>query len=138
VANLLTQEVFRYLNEEGVTAFGLHISPLELGRLAERTLTQQISASQAKKALKTALEEKRKLDDVMEEQGLNQVVDSAAVLTLANEIAKKMIEKFPSQVNEYRSGKEKMIGFLVGQGLKEAAGKVPAALIQAELKRLMS
>ena len=69
-------------------------------------------------------------DVIIEREGLKQITDSGAIDTLVDEI----ITANPSQVAEYRAGKTKLMGFLVGAAMKASGGKANPAQLNAALK----
>jgi Asp-tRNA(Asn)/Glu-tRNA(Gln) amidotransferase B subunit len=68
---------------------------------------------------------------VIEREGLGQVSDTGLI---ARE-AEAVIAEFPSQVAEYRGGKQQIYGFLVGQVMKRTGGRADARLVNEELRR---
>jgi aspartyl-tRNA(Asn)/glutamyl-tRNA(Gln) amidotransferase subunit B len=66
---------------------------------------------------------------IVEEQGLVQISDEGAILAIVDAV----IEKNPQSVEDFRAGKEKAIGFLVGQIMKETKGKANPALVNKML-----
>jgi len=71
---------------------------------------------------------------IIEREGLGQVSDAG---TIGEEIGAVMAE-FPAQVAEYRSGKQQVFGFLVGQVMKRTAGRADARLVNEELRRRLT
>ena len=72
-------------------------------------------------------------DRIIEARGLRQITDSSAI----DSIVESVIAANPGQVAEYRAGKEKLLGFFVGQVMKETAGKANPAQVNEALKRLL-
>jgi aspartyl-tRNA(Asn)/glutamyl-tRNA(Gln) amidotransferase subunit B len=69
-------------------------------------------------------------DEVIEARGLKQITDSSAIEAIVD----KVIEANPGQAAEYRAGKEKLIGFFVGQVMKETGGKANPGQVNAILR----
>ena len=68
---------------------------------------------------------------MIEARGLRQITDSSAIEAIVD----KVIEANPSQVAEYKAGKDKLIGFFVGQVMKETKGKANPKLVNEIMKR---
>ncbi|MCW5584338.1 MAG: Asp-tRNA(Asn)/Glu-tRNA(Gln) amidotransferase GatCAB subunit B, partial [Gammaproteobacteria bacterium] len=71
------------------------------------------------------------VDDIIEQRGLKQVTDTAAIETLIDEI----IAANPQQVADYRAGKEKLLGFFVGLAMKASGGKLNPGQLNELLKK---
>ena len=69
-------------------------------------------------------------DEVVEARGLKQITDTSAIEAIVD----KVIDANPGQVAEYRAGKDKLIGFFVGQVMKETGGKANPGQVNAILK----
>jgi len=69
-------------------------------------------------------------DDIIEAKGLKQITDDSAIEAVVDSV----IAANPSQVAEYKSGKDKLIGFFVGQVMKETQGKANPGQVNAMLK----
>ena len=77
------------------------------------------------------LEDSSAVDSIIESKGLKQVTDSGAIEALVDEV----IANNPEQVEQYRSGKEKVFGFFVGQAMKASKGKANPAQLNDLLKQ---
>ena len=73
-------------------------------------------------------------DEVIEARGLRQITDSAAIEAIVD----KVIEANPAQVADYRAGKDKLIGYFVGQVMKETGGKANPGQVNAILRQKLS
>ena len=73
-------------------------------------------------------------DEIIEGRGLKQITDTSAI----EEIVDKVIAANPGQVAEYKSGKDKLIGFFVGQVMKETGGKANPGQVNKILKEKLS
>jgi aspartyl-tRNA(Asn)/glutamyl-tRNA(Gln) amidotransferase subunit B len=70
-------------------------------------------------------------DAIIEEQGLKQVTDTGAIEKIVDEV----IAANPGQVEEYRGGKDKLIGFFVGQVMQKSKGKANPGMVNELLKK---
>ena len=73
-------------------------------------------------------------DEIIEAKGLKQITDASAI----EEIVDKVIDANPGQVAEYKAGKDKLIGFFVGQVMKETQGKANPGQVNQLLKQKLS
>jgi aspartyl-tRNA(Asn)/glutamyl-tRNA(Gln) amidotransferase subunit B len=133
VANLLTGEVSRLLNESGMSIQESRFKPEQFSELARLIGNQSISVTAAKQVIGILWTEGGDVNAVVEREGLKQVNDLSAL----DPIIEKIIQDHPKQAEEFRSGKDKLIGFFVGQAMKATAGKAnPAMLQELVLKKL--
>ena len=97
-------------------------SPIQADRLATliaRIKDNTISGKIAKAVFEAMIEDSSNVDDIIEEKGLKQVTDIGEIAKLVNEI----IANNPEQVEQFREGKEQVLGYLVGQAMKLSRGK---------------
>ena len=139
-ANWITGEVLRLVNEAGQQIESSRITPQHIAALVELTATEipgtepLVSSTGAKQALAEAFATGEAIQEIVERLGLKQVSDSGAM----ESAVEKIIAGFPDQVAEYRSGKEKVLGFLVGQVMKQSGGKANPSVAQELLKKKLS
>jgi aspartyl-tRNA(Asn)/glutamyl-tRNA(Gln) amidotransferase subunit B len=135
LAHLLIGEVSRILNEESLEIDGSNFTAVRLADLAQAIQDQTLSSTGAKQVISILHREGGEVRAIIEREGLKQVSDLSALEPVIDQI----IAANPKQVEEYRSGKEKVIGFFVGQAMKATGGKAnPALLQQLMVKKLMS
>ena len=118
VSNWLTQNVAGIRNELGLSIEDLRVqldSIVEVIRLVEG---EEISALVGKEVLEEALRAKRQPLEIVEERGLKQVSDSSELLRVIDAV----LSENPAQVEQFRGGKEGVLGFLVGQVMKATGG----------------
>ena len=127
VSNWLMGETLRLMKEKDTDAENLRFSPENLAKLINLTDTKVINGSVAKEVFEVMFEENADPERYVEEKGLKTVNDESALRkTIAEVIAAN-----PQSVADYKNGKEKAIGFLVGQTMKAMKGKAdPAAVNQ--------
>jgi aspartyl-tRNA(Asn)/glutamyl-tRNA(Gln) amidotransferase subunit B len=123
------------LNEESLEIDGSNFTAVRLADLAQAIQDQTLSSTGAKQVISILHREGGEVRAIIEREGLKQVSDLSALEPVIDQI----IAANPKQVEEYRSGKEKVIGFFVGQAMKATGGKAnPALLQQLMVKKLMS
>ena len=133
-ANWITGEFSRLLNQHAADALRAdHVAlrPQGLAELIGAVEAGNVSSTNAKTVLAEAFETGESPRALIERQGLGQVSDAGAI---GGEIDSVLAE-FPSQVEQYRSGKVQLFGFLVGQVMKRTAGRADARLVNEELRR---
>jgi aspartyl-tRNA(Asn)/glutamyl-tRNA(Gln) amidotransferase subunit B len=124
-ANWLLGEVSATLNQKGVLIDEFSVNAEQLAGLLARIQDKTISNSIAKKVFETMVESGETADAIIESQGLKQVTDTGAIEGWVNEV----IEKNPKQVEQYKGGQTKLLGFFVGQVMKLSQGKADPAVI---------
>lgn len=124
-ANWITGELFGHLNKAGKALEESPITAKQLGELISLITDNTISGKIAKQVFEIMFETGKNPKDIVEEQGLRQVTDTGAIEKAIDEILAANADK----VAEYKSGKDKLFGFFVGQVMKATGGKVnPNAL----------
>ena len=123
VSNWVMGELMRMLNEKGIEADGIPFPAAYLAGLLRLVDDGTISGSAAKRVFTEMFETGEQPKVLVERLGLSQISDER-VLT---EIIKKVMDKNPKSVEDYRSGTTKAMGFLVGQTMKETRGSKPRA-----------
>lgn len=135
VANWIMGDLLGYLNMNGKELSDVKITGQGLGEMIGLLEQGTISGKIAKTVFKEMLESGKLPKQIVEEQGLVQISDEGALLGIVDAV----IERNPQSVEDYRAGKEKAIGFLVGQIMKETRGKANPAMVNKLLaERLQS
>ncbi len=132
-ANWLANELLGRLKERGLEIENSPVSPGRLAGLLDRIADGTISGKIAKDVLDAMMDSDDDADAIIEAKGLKQVTDTAEIDRLIREV----IEAHPQQVAEYRAGKERLLGFFVGQVMKASRGKANPALVNERLKALL-
>jgi aspartyl-tRNA(Asn)/glutamyl-tRNA(Gln) amidotransferase subunit B len=129
-SNWLMSELFGALNKLGKTLDESPVNPKQAAELLGLVADGTISGSIAKQVFEIMLETKQGASAIVEEKGLKQTNDTGAIEA---EIAKIMAAN-EDKVTEYRSGKDKLFGFFVGQTMKAMQGKANPQIINDLLK----
>jgi aspartyl-tRNA(Asn)/glutamyl-tRNA(Gln) amidotransferase subunit B len=133
-ANWVTGEFSRLLNQhaaEGLRASAVALAPEGLAELIGEVEAGRVSATNAKAVLATTFTSGESPRAVIEREGLGQVSDSGLIVREVEAV----LAEFPSQVAEYRAGRQQIYGFLVGQVMKRTDGRADAKLVNEELRR---
>lgn len=119
IANWLMGDVAAYLNTNDKALGELAMQPAQLQRLVEMIDQDVISGKIAKQILRELLETGKDPDRLVGDMGLSQISDEGAIV----EAIREVLAAHPSQVADYHAGKTKVIGFLVGQVMRQTQGR---------------
>tara|TARA_B100000579_G_scaffold112418_1_gene89950 strand:- start:1767 stop:2684 length:918 start_codon:yes stop_codon:yes gene_type:complete len=134
VVNWITSELFSLLNENDLEIKNSPISPENLGRLVKLIKDDVISGKIAKEVLIEMFNTKKDPEKIIEEKGLKQVTDISQIENLVEEV----IKENQKMVEQYLSGKDKLMGFFVGQAMKKSKGKANPKILNEILKERLS
>ena len=129
-ANWVMVEVLGALNREGKEIGQCPISPIMLGGLVGRITDGTISGKIAKEVFEAMWQGEGDADAVIEARGLKQISDEGAIGALIDEV----LRDNPTQVAQYRQGKEQVLAFFVGQVMKKSRGKANPQRLNALLR----
>lgn len=132
--NWVMGDVLRFLNEERRGIRDCPISPAALAQMIRLIQDGTISGKMAKEVSESMYRTGKSPEAIIREKGLVQITDEGA---LAGAIA-EIMEKNPTQVAQYRAGKEKVFGFFVGQVMKATGGKANPQVINDLLKKMLA
>lgn len=130
-SNWLTVELFGRINKLGIKFSNLTISPDDFIELLDLIKGGQISGKIAKEVLDLMIETSKKAGQIVVEHNFKQVSDGGEI----EKIIDKVLAGNQSFVDEYRSGKEKLFGFFVGQVMKESKGQANPQMVNDLLKK---
>ncbi|WP_443661467.1 Asp-tRNA(Asn)/Glu-tRNA(Gln) amidotransferase subunit GatB [Eshraghiella crossota] len=133
VSNWLMVETMRIIKEKSMDVSDISFSPANLAALIKLTDDGSINSSVAKEVFEKIFDEDIDPVKYVEENGLKQVNDEGALKKTVEDV----IAANPQSVEDYRNGKEKAIGFLVGQTMKAMKGKANPAMVNDMLKELL-
>ena len=129
-ANWVMGEVSSALNRDNLDIGASRVSPQQLSALLLRIVDATISGKIAKEVFEAMWSEQKSADAIIEAQGLKQITDSGAIEGVIDAV----IAANPKQLADYRSGKDKLFGFFVGQVMKATGGKANPAQLNELLK----
>jgi len=124
-SNWMMSEVLRELNQAEKSAADCPVRPEALAGLYQLIEKGIISAKIAKSVFMEMYQNGKSAEQVVKEQGLTQVSDDSAIRKMIEEA----IQENPKQVAEYLGGKDKMLGFFVGQVMKKSQGKANPQMV---------
>lgn len=133
-SNWIISEVLAVVNEKKIDILDFPITPVNLGKLINLINDGTISGKIAKEVFNFMLIDNSDPELIVKEKNLIQISDTSEIEL----IIKKIIDTNPDQVQEYRSGKEKVFGFFVGLVMKQSKGKANPKLVNEILKKKLS
>ena len=133
-ANWIINDLSSTLNNAGLDIIDSPVSSTQLAGLLKRIQDGTISGKIAKEVFDAMWHGEGNADAIIEARGLKQISDSGAIEKIIDDI----IAANPAQVAEYRSGKEKMFGFFVGQAMKASKGKANPAQLNDIMKKKLA
>ena len=133
-ANWVMGDLTALLNKNNLEITASKVTATQLAKLLHRITDKTISGKIAKTVFEALWQGEGDADTIIEKRGLKQVTDTHAIETLVNEA----IANHPKQLADYRSGKEKLFGFFVGQVMKASKGKANPKQVNELLKRKLS
>jgi aspartyl-tRNA(Asn)/glutamyl-tRNA(Gln) amidotransferase subunit B len=133
-ANWVTGDFAAALNQNNLEIGASKVSASALAGMLRRILDSTISGKIAKEVFEAMWASGAEADAIIAEKGLKQITDTAAIEKVIDEV----MAKNPGQLAEYRSGKDKLFGFFVGQVMKVTGGKANPAQVNDLLKRKLA
>ena len=134
LANFLLTEIMAIMNKENIEVNDLDITPQSLAQLVERLDDGTISPKIAKDILNQLKDDNFSVDDLIEDQGLQQITDEDQIKSVVLEV----INENNEQKKQYLSGKEQVLGFLIGKVMKKTKGKANPKLVNDLMKKELS
>ncbi|OQW93355.1 MAG: aspartyl/glutamyl-tRNA amidotransferase subunit B [Beggiatoa sp. IS2] len=130
-ANWVMGDLAALLNKHNLEITTSPVSVSQLAGLLRRISDNTISGKIAKQVFEAIWQGEGEADEIIAKQGLQQVTDTSAIETVIDEI----IARNPEQLQAYRSGKDKLFGFFVGQVMKASQGKANPSQVNELLKK---
>jgi aspartyl-tRNA(Asn)/glutamyl-tRNA(Gln) amidotransferase subunit B len=134
LANWLTVELFAQLNKDGLRIEESKVSAASLAQLIDLIQNGTISGKIAKTVFAECWSSGQSPADIIKSQGLEQVSDDSAILAVIDQV----IAANPQQVADFKSGKDKIFGFLVGMVMKGMQGKANPQVVNDLLRKKLS
>ena len=131
VANWILTELLFVLNRDGLSIDQLGVSPESFAQLLQRITDGTISGKIAKDVFDSMVHEKKEVDVIIQSRGLEQISDVGEIESIIVEV----LETFPDQLQEYLDGKEKILGFFVGQVMQRTQGLANPSVVNKILKK---
>ena len=129
-ANWTMGEYLAHLNAAGLEAGHGHVTAERLAKLLALVADGTVSTSTGKEVFATMIEERAEPGDVVEKHGLGQISDTSEL----EAAVERVVAESPAQVEQYRGGKQQVLGFLVGQVMKATGGRANPQLVNELLR----
>ena len=133
LANFILSEVIGLCNKDNLDISKAPVGPEEVSKLLTYVNDEKISIKQAKDVLNESWHNKAGVDEIIKSKNIEQISNVDLLL----DEAKKILEKHPKEVQDYKNGKDKLIGFFVGQIMKETQGKANPKALNQILNKLL-
>jgi len=133
VSNWIMGDLLGYLNSNSLELSDVKLTGQGLGEMIGLLEKGTISSKIAKTVFKEMLQSGKLPQQIVEEQGLVQISDEGAIMAIVQEV----VANNPASVEDYKAGKEKAIGFLVGQVMKQSKGKANPGLVNKLLVEVL-
>ena len=134
IVNWITSELFSILNENNINIMNSPITPVDLGKLIKLINEDVISGKIAKDVLVEMFNTKNDPQTIIEKKGLKQVTNTDEIEAVVDEV----LHENQKMVEQYLSGKDKLLGFFVGQSMKKSKGKANPKILNEVLKIKLS
>ncbi len=133
ISNWLMNDVMRMLNDRGLVAAELKITPAHLAEIVKLVDANTINTSTGKSLLEKVQASGRAPGEIVQAEGLAQVKDDSAI----REVVQSILDANPKEVQAYRGGKTTLIGWFVGQVMRQMRGKADPNLARTILEELL-
>ena len=131
-ANFILSEIIG-LCKKNVDISDAPIKPEHVSKLIKYIIDDKISSKQAKDILNSIWGGVSDVDEIIKSKNIEQVSDAG----ILSKQAQKILEKHPKEVQDYKNGKDKLMGFFVGQIMKEMKGKANPKILNQILNKLL-
>ena len=133
IANWLLNDLLGLLNDKQIPLEESPVSPENLAQLVKLIKDNVISSKIGKEVIKEMVDTGKSAEQIVEEKGLKQITDESAIKSIVEEV----VNQFPQEVERYRAGEEKLIGFFVGQVMKATKGKANPKVVNHILREVL-
>lgn len=129
-SNFMMTEVLRRLKDTEADISDMPFTSTDFANLLKFVIDGTISNNVAKKVFREMAETGKKPEKVIEEKGMKQITDESAI----EEIVVRVISENPQSIEDYKNGKDRALGFLVGQAMKASKGKASPQMVNRLIK----
>ena len=131
--NFIMGEISAYLKETKLDITETKLTPENLNELISLIEKNTISNNIGKQIIIDMLKEGTSAKEIVEKKGLSQITDTSAI----KEICEKVVEENPKEVESYKGGKVQLLGFFVGQVMKQSKGRANPKVVNQLLKEIL-
>ena len=133
VANWITGDLFAAIKKANLTIETAPITPTDLGQLVKRITDNTISGKMAKEVFQAMWNGEGPPDQIISDRGLKQLSDTS----MLESVVKDVLNEHPQQVEQYKAGKKKVLGFLVGEVMKRTGGQANPKVVNELVRGLV-
>ena len=130
-ANWTMGEYLAHLNAAGLEAGHGHVTAERLAKLVKLVADGTVSTSAGKEVFAMMIDERAEPEEIVEKHGLGQISDTSEL----EAVVARVVAENPAQVEQYRGGKQQVLGFFVGQVMKATGGRANPQLVNELLRR---
>jgi len=134
IANWIIGDLFSLLNKNNLEIKNSPVKAEDLGELIDLIEDSTISGKIAKNVFEEMFKTKKKAKDIIEKKGLKQITNIDEIETIIN----KVLNNNKDKVEEYKSGKEKLFGYFIGQVMQETEGTANPGIVNEILKKKLA
>ncbi len=134
ISNWIMSEGFKYQKQHGKEIYETYLKPIYLVSLSRLVETAVVSGTMAKSIIFEVMETGKPPEEIVKEKGLIQISDEGAIEKAVDDV----IAKNQKEVERFKAGEEKLIGFFVGQVMKLTKGKANPQMVNELLKKKLS
>ena len=131
--NFIMGEIAAYLKEEHIEISDTKLTPENLAELISLIEKKTISNNIGKQIIIDMMKDGTKASEIVDKRGLSQISDEGAI----KEICQKVVDSNPDNVEKYKSGKTQLLGFFVGQVMKETKGRANPKVVNDLMKEIL-
>jgi len=133
IVNWLINDLLGLLREKGTSIEESPVKPVHLAELVKLIKENVISTKIGKDVIKEMVDTGKSPSQIVEEKGLKQITDEGTI----KKLVEKIFEKHPKEVERLKNGEEKLIGFFVGQVMRETRGKANPQVVNKVIRELI-
>jgi aspartyl-tRNA(Asn)/glutamyl-tRNA(Gln) amidotransferase subunit B len=134
IANWLLNDLLGLLRERQIPVEESPVSPEGLADLVRLIKEGVISTKIGKEVIREMVDTGKTASQIVEERGLRQITDEAQIRRIVEEV----LSRFPQEVERFKKGEEKLLGFFVGQVMKETGGKANPRLVNRIIREVLT
>ncbi len=134
IANWLLNDLLGLLHDKQISIEESPVKPEHLAKLVKLIKEGTISSRIGKEVIKEMVETGKDPEKIVEEKGLKQISDEGAI----RQIVEEVLKNFPKEVERYRNGEEKLLGFFVGQVMRATKGKANPKIVNKVIREVLA
>lgn len=133
IANWLMGDLLAHLNKNNLTIDKLLLPAKEIAILTKNIDEGKISSKQGKTVFEKLLETNQSVEEIIKGMNITQISD----VNLLKEVILEVLKEFPSSIEDYKAGKDRAFGFMIGQIMKKTKGQANPGLVNKLLKEIL-